>query len=167
MNGEERNPDGGLRRARICAAASAVLLAAVLTAGGLRSASERPVRPERTAAPARESISAFAADRDALRREELEELEEIAQDDDSAQEIRSAAQQRRMQLMKWMELEATITEVLEARGYDTPVATVHEDSVNIVVRSDGLSQEEAEIICELTVRETGVEAGNVKIIPIN
>ena len=164
MNGKEMN--GGLRRARICAAASMVLLASVLIAGGVRSVRE-PTRPGETPPPAQESISAFSADRDALRREEMEQLSEIADDDDAPEDIRSEALRRQMQLMQWMEAEATIRDVLAARGFETPVVTVHEDSVNVVVKAEGLERTEAEVILELAVRETGVRAENVKIIPIN
>lgn len=167
MNEKSADSAGKLRRARICALASGVLLVLVMVTGGLRSAAETPVRSESTMTSARESISVFAADRDALRRDELEQLREIAEDKETTDEIRTTAQERRMQLMRWMELEATIAQVLTARGYETPVVTVHEDSVNIVVRSEGLSKEEAEVILELTARETGVDGGNVKIIPIN
>lgn len=166
MNGEPA-AGGGLRRARICAAASGLLLVSVLITGGLRSAEEDRKPPADTLPAARESISAFAADRDTLRREELEQLEEIAEEDDVPPEIRSAALERSMSLRKWMEMEATISDVLKARGYDAPVVTVHDDSVNVVVRAEALTQEEAAVILELAMRETGVDGGNVKIIPIN
>ena len=72
-----------------------------------------------------------------------------------------------MSLRRWMEQEATVEAVLSARGYETPVVTVHSDSVNIIVRAESLSQADAEVILELTTRETGVSGANVKIIPIN
>lgn len=164
MSGKET--EGGLRRARICAGASAVLLVSVMVAGSVRSARET-VRPGDALPPARESISAFSADRDALRREEMEQLSEIADDDDTPQEIRSEALRRQMRLMEWMEAEAAIRDVLTARGFEAPVVTVREDSVNVVVQSGGLDQGEAEVILELVTRETGVRGENVKIIPIN
>ena len=164
MNGKEE--DGGIRRARLCAGASVVLLVSVIIAGGVRGARE-PAETGDGPPPAQESISAFSADRDALRREEMEQLSEIADDDDAPQEIRSEALKRQMRLMEWMEAEATIRDVLTARGFETPVITVHEDSANVVVKSEGLEQAEAEVILELVVRETDVSAENVKIIPIN
>lgn len=160
------NVDSGVRRARVCALVSAALLAAVLTAGGLRSARDE----RRETAPTlsgEETISAFSTDRDAVRRYELEALKEIAGDESASQEIRFEAQRRRMTLMEWMEKETAIEAVLSARGYDTPVVTVHEDSVNVAVRAESLGREEAGVILELVTRETGVTGGNVKIIPIN
>ena len=46
------------------------------------------------------------------------------------------------------------------------MATVHEDSVNVLVRAESLSQSETAVILELVLRETGISGGNVKIIPI-
>ena len=53
------------------------------------------------------------------------------------------------------------------RGYRDAVATVHEDSVNVLVRADSLSEQECAVILELAMRETGKSAENIKIIPIN
>ena len=155
-----------VRSARLCAAVSVILFVAVLIAGGLRSANEKRPLPMETPKPEAE-IAVFASDRNALREQELIQLREIALDAGASEAVRAAAQERRMLLMKWMEQEATVEAVLTARGYETPVVTVHSDSVNVVVRAEALSREEAEIILELTARETGVTGGNVKIIPIN
>ena len=57
--------------------------------------------------------------------------------------------------------------MLSARGYETPVVTVHSDSVNVIVRASELTRQQAGVILELVTRETGVTGGNVKIIPIN
>ena len=156
--------DHGVQRARLCALISAGLLAAVLTAGGLRSAGEIGRAPMPVG---EEQIAAFSVDRDAIRRSELQALKEIASDASATEEIRSEAQRRRMTLMEWMEKEAAIEEVLCARGYEAAVVTVHADSVNVVVKADTLSRDQAGVILELVTRETGVTGGNVKIIPIN
>ena len=64
------------------------------------------------------------------------------------------------------EKETTIEGVLRMRGYSGAVATVHEDSVNVLVRAESLSQSETAVILELVLREAGISGGNVKIIPI-
>ena len=153
-----------LRYARVCAAVSGALFLAVLIAGGYRSARETEYAPP---AAAETGISAFAADRNAVREEELSQLMSIAGDPATGDSIREAAQKRVMPLREWMEQEATIADVLVARGYEQPVVTVHSESVNVVVKAESLTGEEAGIILELVVRETGAAGGNVKIIPIN
>lgn len=160
------NSEQGLVRARMCALTSLALLVAVIAAGAVRSAGDAGRTTGLTSVP-EESVSAFATDRDSIRSLELETLSQIASDPTASDEIRSEAQRRRMQLLTWMEQEAAMEEVLSARGYDVPVITVHEDSVNVVLRAEALSREQAGIILELVTRETGVTGGNVKIIPIN
>lgn len=158
--------DRSVRSARLCAAVSGILFLAVLIAGGVRSANEPRPAPMNTASPGTE-IAVFASDRNALRQQEIEDLKEIAAAPESSEAVRAAAQERMMSLRRWMEQEATVEAVLSARGYETPVVTVHSDSVNIIVRAESLSQADAEVILELTTRETGVSGANVKIIPIN
>lgn len=158
--------DRSVRSARLCAAVSGILFLAVLIAGGVRSANEPRPAPMNTAPPGTE-IAVFASDRNALRQQEIADLKEIAAAPESSEAVRAAAQERMMSLRRWMEQEATVEAVLSARGYETPVVTVHSDSVNIIVRAESLSQADAEVILELTTRETGVSGANVKIIPIN
>lgn len=158
--------DQSIRSARLCAAVSCVLFVSVLCVGALRSANEERPSPVQEQSAAGE-IAVFASDRNAVRNEELNQLAEIAEDPASSPEMKAAAQQRMMTLREWMEQEATIADVLSARGYELPVITVHSDSVNVVVAAESLSREEAGIILELVTRETGVTGGNVKIIPIN
>ena len=158
--------DRSVRSARLCAAVSGILFLAVLIAGGARSANEPRPAPTQTAPPGME-IAVFASDRNALRQQEISDLKEIAAAPGASEAVRVAAQERMMLLRKWMEQEATVEAVLSARGYETPVVTVHSDSVNIIVRAESISQADAEVILELTTRETGADGANVKIIPIN
>lgn len=160
------NDKASLRSARICTGVSAALLVAVLIVGGIRSASEAPVSPDATDTPV-DAIGAFAVDRNAIRADELEQLGRIVEDPATGEAVRASAQTRMLRLMEWMEAEATIADVLTARGYDSPVVTVHSDSVNVIVRAETLTRAEANVILELAMRETGVTGGNVKIIPIN
>ncbi len=163
-----------IRSARLCAGVSLILLIAVLCVGTLRSINEGDMRPGATIAPAAVNmdqsaaeIAVFASDRNSVRSAELEQLEQIRTDMSTSEEVRVSAARRIMLLREWMEKEAVIADVLIARGYDLPVVTVHEDSVNVVLRAESLSQQEASVILELVMRETGVTGGNIKIIPIN
>ena len=56
---------------------------------------------------------------------------------------------------------------MRARGFAQAVATVHEDSANVLVETEALTQEDASAILELVARETGLLGGNIKIIPLN
>lgn len=159
------------RRAQLCAGVSLILFVAVLCVGALRSVRDEDMRPTATIAPVsvseRQTIEAFASDRNGVRQAEIAQLQEICRDEQTSQEIRLSAQQRILTLYERMEKEAVIADVLAARGYELPVITVQQDSVNVVVRASSLSQAEVGVILELVMRETGVTGGNVKVIPIN
>ena len=161
--------DQAVKRAQLCAGVSLILLIAVVCAGALRSVKDQDMRPTATIAPvsSAQSIAVFASDRNSVRQAEIEQLEEICADGQTSEEIRLSAQRRILQLRERMEKEAVIADVLTARGYEMPVVTVQQDSVNVVLRAPALSQTEAGVILELVMRETGVTGGNVKIIPIN
>lgn len=109
----------------------------------------------------------FREDRTQVRQEEIAQLSEIIAFDKTSEENRSAAQRQILNLTSWMEKETTIEGVLRARGFQDVLATVHTDSVNVLIRAEAVSQSESATILELVMRETGIAGGNIKIIPIN
>jgi len=113
------------------------------------------------------SMEEFVIERAQLREQQMRQLNGIIEDDRTSDEIRASAQRQLMQLCTWMEQEATIEGVLRTRGFDRVIATVHTDSANILVRTQNLTQEDANAILELVARETGLLGGNIKIIPLN
>lgn len=150
-------------RARLCAFGLSLLLFALVT--GILS------MPRQEAAPAAqtsiEPLAQFRLDRDQLREWECAQLGELLDDPTTDASTRSRAQSRLMDLMKWAEEEADIEEILEARGFDAVLVSVHQDSANVLVRTDALSQADAALILELTARQTGLTGGAIKVIPIN
>ena len=160
------NREQSLYRARVCAVVSLVLFVAVVAAGSLRSAAEAPDRTE-AVYMASYRIESFASERNEVRSRELEQLQTLTFDQTLPETVRAEAAERIMQLHRRMESESILCDVLCARGYEMPVVTVNDDSVNVVLHARTLSREEAGIILELVTRETGVIDGNVKIIPIN
>ena len=95
------------------------------------------------------------------------QLNEIVHDDNTEAEIAALAQRQLMELCSREEHELTLEGLLELRGFDDPVVTVQSDSVNVLLRTEFVTQQECSVILDLVCRETGVQSGNVKIIPIN
>lgn len=123
------------------------------------------------AAPAQpdeeDALEQFRTERQQLRQMQMAQLNEIIYGGETDEEIAVLAQQRQMELMEWAEQEMTIEGVLRMREFEDVAATVHNDSVNVMVRTDGLNQQQTAVILELVMRETGISGGNVKIVPIN
>ncbi len=154
----------------------------LLAAGAALLCAQLPGRPEAepaaagvpvesaapTAAPEEtDPLEAFRLEREQLRSMQTAQLNDIIHDGETDQQTRALAQRTLIDLMAWAEQETTIEGVLRARGYEDCVATIHEDTANILVRAEALTRQETAVILELVLRETDVDSGNVKIIPIN
>ena len=120
--------------------------------------------------PADEKIDradAFKTVRQQLRAMEKAQLNDVAHGEDSAGEVAQMARRQLVELCEREEQEMTLEGVLSLRGYENPVVTVHANSVNVLLQTQTVSRQESSTILELVCRETGVQSGNVKIIPIN
>ena len=116
---------------------------------------------------AEDPLAAFQKDREQVREEEIRQLNAIIADSRTSEDIRASAQRQLLALCDWIEKEVTLEGILRARGYANVLATVHTDSVNILLRTAEITQSDAAVILDLTMRETGQSGGNIKIIPIN
>ena len=134
---------------------------------GVRAAQEAVTASAPAVGPTADSMEAFRTERQQLRQMQLSQLNEIVYAENSSDEIVTRARARQMELMEWAEQEQTLEGVLSVRGFEDVLATVHGDSVNVLVRTDALTREQTAVILELVMRETGVSGGNVKIIPVN
>ncbi|MEA5070218.1 MAG: SpoIIIAH-like family protein [Christensenellaceae bacterium] len=120
---------------------------------------------EGAAVPA-DAIERFRGEREQMRAVEMRELKALIADVAADAELRDEARRQLLGLTTYMEQEATIEGVLRARGFEDALCTVHEGSVNVLVRADALTRAESAVILELALRETKEQSGNIKIIPI-
>lgn len=157
------------RAVRILGVIALMLMA---TAGGWcagRSSVERGVQAVVAEASTGEedAIATFRLEREQLRAMQKAQLNEIIHSDASEAEIAALAQRQLMEICSREEHELTLEGLLAIRGFDDPLVTVQSDSVNVLLRTQAVTQQECSIILDLVCRETGVQSGNVKIIPIN
>ena len=158
-----------LRLGRITKAAGVIVLALTMAAAGWwmgRSSVYAPMAPV-NAAVQEDAVAAFRTEREQLRAMQKAQLNEIVHGDGSEPEIAALAQRQLMELCSREEHELTLEGLLTLRGFDDPVVTVQSDSVNVLLRAELVTQQECSVILDLVCRETGVQSGNVKIIPIN
>lgn len=112
-------------------------------------------------------IEQFRTERQQLRQRQISQLNDLIHSENAEAEIVAMAQRQLLELTTRQEQECTIENVLRLRSFEDAVATVHADSVNILVRADSLNRQQTAVILELATRETGISGGNVKIIPLN
>ena len=159
-----------LRLGRITKAAGVIVLALTMAAAGWwmgRSSVDGPVAPVNAAVQEEDAVAAFRTEREQLRAMPKAQLNEIVHGDGSEPEIAALAQRQLMELCSREEHELTLEGLLTLRGFDDPMVTVQSESVNVLLRAELVTQQECSVILDLVCRETGVQSGNVKIIPIN
>ena len=155
---------------RMARAAGIIALALAMAAAGWfagRSSVDAPVAEVIAPASEEDAVTVFRTEREQLRAMQKAQLNEIVHDDATEAEIAALAQRQLMELCSREEHELTLEGLLTLRGFDDPVITVQSDSVNVLLRRELITQQECSIILDLVCRETGVQSGNVKIIPIN
>lgn len=109
----------------------------------------------------------FRREREQLRAMQRSQLNDIIHGGAADAEIIGMAQRQLVEICESEEAEITLEGILRMRGYEDCVATVHPDSVNILIRTELITRQDSSLIMELACRETGVQSGNIKIIPIN
>lgn len=126
--------------------------------------------PETSAAAARTEYESPAARykriREDLRAAAKSQLNDIAHSS-ADEELARMAQEQLIRVCLQDEQEATCEGILEMRGFEDPVVTVHAGSVNVILSGGPVTEQQSAVILEMICRETGTERENVKIIPIN
>ncbi|MBQ8507913.1 MAG: SpoIIIAH-like family protein [Clostridia bacterium] len=112
-------------------------------------------------------LEEFRREREQLRAMQKSQLNDIIHGVGVEPEIAGMAQRQLIEICESEEAELTLEGVLRMRGYEDCVVTVHNASVNVLLHAGIITQQDSSLILELVCRETGVQSGNVKIIPIN
>ena len=148
----------------ILAAAIFMCLAAVILAGVRHMNHAEPAAA--VAAAYQDPVESFLTVRQQLRAMQKAQLNDVAHDAETEPELASMAQRQLLLLCTQEEQETTIEGILQMRGWERPVVTVHQDSVNVLLQTESINRQESAVILDLVCRETGIMSGNVKIIPI-
>ena len=112
-------------------------------------------------------LTSFRTERQQLRQKQRAELNDIIHDADTDAETLSMAQRQLMALMESESAELTLEGLLSARDFVEPLVSVSGGAVYAMVRAQQLTRQQTAVILDLILRETGVTAGNVKILAIN
>lgn len=131
-------------------------------------ATQAPVpeaKTEATQAPATIGFDAYRADLTAARATAASLLDEVILSEDASAATVREALARKAELARTGEIEATIETILRAYGFEGALCTARAGSVNVIVRSEALTQQQAARILEVASRESGEPASNIKIIP--
>lgn len=114
-----------------------------------------------------DTIERFRREREETRARQRAQLNEIAHDAETDIELVAMAKWDLLSLCRREEEETTIEGLMRMRGWQDVAVSVHNGSVNVMLRTASLTQSESAIIYDIVCDETGITGGNVKIIPIN
>lgn len=158
---------GGMKRCAVITALVLVFMMAAVVCLGMRSMNRTLEAAKETEAVETDPVQQFKTVRRQLRAMQKAQLNDIVHDNETDAELAAMARRQLMELCACEEQEITLEGVLNLRGWENPVVTVHKDSVNVILCAESIGMQESSVILELVCRETGVQSGNVKIIPIN
>lgn len=114
-----------------------------------------------------EKIKVFQTERQQLRQMQKAQLNDLIHDSQTEAELKSMAQRQLMDMCKREEAELTLEGMLRLRGWENALVNISKNCVNVIIPTEVITQHESSVILETVCRETGMESGNVKIIPIN
>ena len=109
-------------------------------------------------------FSSVQVNRQRTRDEALEVLQGVVDNEASTATAKEEALAEINKMAKIMEAEANIETLIEAKGFEECVAVIKDDSVSIVVKSDGLQTAQISQINEIVYEQSGISPVNVKII---
>ena len=110
-------------------------------------------------------FATYRSDRETIREQEKSYLDEIITSVDSTEEAVSAAESQKLALCAAMETELVLETLIKAKGFEDCVVTISTENVNVVVKDEEVSLEEAAQILDIIVSETDFEAPAVTVIP--
>jgi len=108
----------------------------------------------------------YRADRTATRNATKLSLEAIIANEASSAEAVAAAEAQRLELTLIMEKELVLEGLVRAIGFSDAFITMSTANINVIVRAEALTEDEANRILSIIVDETGRSAQNVIIIPL-
>ena len=112
-------------------------------------------------------VTRFRTEREQLRSRQQGQLNDIIHSQDADNDTINLAQRQLIKLMEAQAYEQRLEGILKVRGFTDALVTFNDSSVNVILQSEALDRRETAQILDLVLRETGVTAGNVKILSIN
>lgn len=115
----------------------------------------------------KDSLEQFRIARRELRSLAKAQLNDVAHNGSSDTELKEMARRQLLDLCRREEQELNLENMLRLNGWKENIITIGQRAVNVFLRADSISESECSVILDFVCRETGITAGNVKIIPIN
>lgn len=110
-------------------------------------------------------FSEYRIERDRTRSQQVEILREIVNNQNSSAQVRQEAQQKLMRITEYLEKESKIENALIAKGFKEAVVVIQQNSVMVIVQSNGLRQDEIARISDIVIKVAECKIEDVVIVP--
>ena len=102
--------------------------------------------------------------RQKARDEALEVLQSVVDNEEAVSQTKEQALNEITKIAEDIKIEANIETLIMSKGFEQCVAVINGDTVNVIVKTDGLLANEVAQINEIVYEQTGTDPSNVKII---
>ena len=119
-----------------------------------------------TGASAEDYFETAKTEREKVRNNAIEEIEEILKSSKLTDSDKKSALATIEKITKNSTSEVNIENLLKAKGFTKAVAIISDDEVNIIVKSDGLTTANTLQIQDIVTNQAKIPLSNIKIIPI-
>lgn len=109
-------------------------------------------------------FSSTQLSRQKARDEALEVLQSVVDSSDAVEATKEQALSEISRIADDIQLEANIETLILSKGFEQCVAVINGDTVNIIVKSEGLLANEVAQINEIVYEQTGTDPSNIKVI---
>lgn len=106
----------------------------------------------------------YRIERDQARSEQINLLREMINNPNSDKKLKAKAQSKLLDLTNNIEEEMEIESLIRARGYQDGIAFIHNKSVEVIVASESLNQQDVAKIGDLITNTTGINLEDITII---
>ena len=106
------------------------------------------------------------ADREAAIKKAQEQIEETLKNENASDDDKKYVMQMSGELAKRQEAQANIENLLKAKGFSDALAVISDETVTVVVRSEGLLTSETLQIQDIATEQSGISLSGVKIIAV-
>jgi len=110
-------------------------------------------------------FSAYRADRDSTRTQEILYLDAIIASETSSVSAKAAAEELRFNICKVMEQELILESLIKAKGFADAIVTMSTNNINVIVNQAELESKQVAQILNILIEETGCKPANVNVIP--
>ncbi len=111
-----------------------------------------------------EYFDAARLNRQESRQQAIDIANGVLSNESATQDERDQAASQILTLSNAADTEGRIENLIKAKGYSECVAFISTDTVNIVVKSDGLTSNDVIAIKDIAVAQTEMDAASIKII---